>query len=63
MAQQLRALAVLKENLGLVPNSHTVAHNQLSIQFQELYPPLLASEGNQATHDTQTCMQAKHSQT
>lgn len=27
MAQQLRALAVLAENLGLVPSTYSVAHN------------------------------------
>ena len=62
MTQQLRALAVLKENLGSVPNSHTVTHNQLSIQFQELYHPLLASEGTQA-HTRYTDMYAGETST
>lgn len=33
MAQRLRALSALPENLGSNPGTHTVAHNQLSLQF------------------------------
>ena len=29
MAQQLRALSALAEDLGLAPGTHTVAHNHL----------------------------------
>jgi hypothetical protein len=29
MAQQLRALAALPEDLGLIPSTHIVAHNCL----------------------------------
>jgi hypothetical protein len=32
MAQRLRAL-VLAEDLGLIPNAHTVTHNYLYLQF------------------------------
>ena len=34
MAQQLRALTVIAEDLGLVPNTHMVAHNCLWLKFQ-----------------------------
>lgn len=42
MAQQLGAL-VLSEDLGLVPSTHVVAHNQEKLHFQGTQCPLLAS--------------------
>ena len=33
MAQQLRALAALAEDLGSVPSTHTVVHNHLKLHF------------------------------
>jgi hypothetical protein len=35
MAQRLRALAALPEDLGSIPNTHMAAHNSLELLFQE----------------------------
>jgi hypothetical protein len=34
MAQWLRVLVDLSEDPGLIPSSHTTAHNHLQLQFQ-----------------------------
>lgn len=34
MAQWLKAIAILREDLGLTPRVHTVAHNHLKLQSQ-----------------------------
>lgn len=36
MAQEVRALFALAENLGSVPWTHMMAHNHLKLQFQEI---------------------------
>ena len=36
MAQRLKALAVLVEDLALAPSSHMVAHNHLQFRFQQI---------------------------
>ena len=36
MAQQLKALAALAEDPGLVPSTHIVANNHLQLQFQDI---------------------------
>jgi hypothetical protein len=36
LAQQLRVLAVLQEERGLIPNTHIITHNRLQLQFQKL---------------------------
>ena len=46
MAQWLRALAALTENLGLIPRTHLVPTDYLQFQIQ---PPLLASVGTRHT--------------
>jgi hypothetical protein len=43
MAQWLRALAALAEDLGSIPSNHMVAHNHF--QFQGTCHPLLSSMG------------------
>lgn len=35
LAQRFRTLATLAEDLGLVPNTNMVVHNQLQTQFQK----------------------------
>lgn len=43
MAQCLKALDAPPEDVGLIPNTHLAAHNQLDLQFQEfhiLFQPL-----------------------
>lgn len=43
IAQWLRALDAPPEGVGLIPNTHLAAHNQLDLQFQEshiLFQPL-----------------------
>ena len=45
MTQQFRALAVLREDLDLIPSTHMVAHNCLYFQFQGIQLPLLVSMG------------------
>lgn len=34
MAQSLKALVALEEDLGSTPSTHTVAHKHLKLQFQ-----------------------------
>ena len=34
MAQQLRALATLREDLGVLPSTHIIAHNELGLHLQ-----------------------------
>jgi len=46
MAQQLRALAALAEDQGLVPNTHM---HCLQLQFQRIQHPLLISKGTRHT--------------
>ncbi|GAB1286785.1 Gamma-tubulin complex component 4 [Apodemus speciosus] len=41
MAYQLRAVAVLPVDLGLIPSTYKVAHNQLELQFQGIWHPHL----------------------
>jgi hypothetical protein len=43
MAQQLRALAILSEDLDSVPIAHTTAHNYLQLSFQGIQCPKKAS--------------------
>ena len=44
MAAQLRALAALPEDLGLIPNTHMAAHNYYNSSFRGcaafFWPPL-----------------------
>jgi hypothetical protein len=39
MAQQLRALPALAEDLGSIPATHRAAHNCLQLQFQGTNTP------------------------
>lgn len=36
MAQQLRAVSALPEDLGLIPSTYIVAHNCLQLQFWDI---------------------------
>ena len=54
MAQQLRALGSLEENLGSIPSIHMVARNLPHFQVQGTRCPLLTSEDTRQTHATQT---------
>ena len=49
MAQQLRALAALPEDMGSVPRTHIVAHKWLKIQVQGIQHSLLAFMGTRYT--------------
>jgi hypothetical protein len=60
MAQQLRALDILAEDLSLVPSTYMSAHNHFYLHFQAILHPLLASMGTGHAYDAQACMQAKH---
>lgn len=58
MGQQLRALAALLENSGLIPGAHIAACNQLQLKFQGIGHPL---PGHQAlTWYTDMCRQNTH---
>jgi hypothetical protein len=52
MVQPLRALADIPEDLGLIANTHMVAHNHLQLQSQGIWCPLLASTGSACTWST-----------
>jgi hypothetical protein len=43
LAQWLRALADLPEDLSSIPSTQMEAHNHLLVQFQRILCPLLAS--------------------
>lgn len=45
MTQQLRALAIHAEDLGLAPSTCMVANSHLQLQLQGIYHPLLAPAG------------------
>lgn len=49
VVQQLRAMAVLGEVLGLVPSTYVVAYKHLLLQFQGIGCPLMASAGTACT--------------
>jgi hypothetical protein len=63
MAQCLRALAALPEDLGSIPSTHMAAHNCLQLQSWEsnafFWPP--GAPDKQMVHITYTL--AKHSNT
>ena len=51
MAQWLRALAPLREDLGSIPSTHMETHNCLLFaQLQGIQCPLLASTGTRQVH-------------
>lgn len=56
---QLRALAALVKNLGLIPSTDMAAHNGLQFQVQGLLHPLLTSVGSRQACGAQTCRQPK----
>lgn len=59
MAQKLRALVVLAEDLARIPSIHKAAHNHPQLQSQGTCP-ILASVVTRQAHEAQTQMQAKH---
>ena len=61
MAQWLRALAALAEDLGSVPRAHIEAHNLPITPFPGDPKPLLITIGARHVYDMHTYMQAKHS--
>lgn len=61
VAQQLRTLAALIEDLGLVPSTHMLAPNGMLLQFQGIRCLSLACQGIRHTHGEQTYIQTKHS--
>lgn len=60
MAQKLGALAALPEDLDLVPQTHTAAHNHPNLQFQRIRCPLLTSADSRYSRGVQAHMQAKY---
>lgn len=56
MALQLRALAVLAEETGLVPRTRMTAQQHLQLQFQDILHPLLTSVGTRHTCSALTYM-------
>lgn len=60
MAQGLRSVAVLPEDIGSVPSIHMDANNCLQPQFQRSIYLLLAFEGTGHTCGRQTYIQAKY---
>ena len=54
MAQWLRTLAALPEDLGSIPRTHMTAHHPLELQSQGFLHPLPASSVTRSTHGTQT---------
>ena len=57
MAQRLRALAVLPEDLNWIPSIPMGVHNCPCLQLQGLKCPLLTSEVTRHTHGALTHMQ------
>ena len=60
MAQWLRVLGALPEGLCLTPSNHTLAHNNLKLQFQRIQSPLLALWALCVKMHRQTCRQNTH---
>lgn len=56
--QQLKTLAALTENLGVIPSTHMEAHKYLWLEFQIIPHSLLASVGTRYVHDSHAYMQA-----
>lgn len=54
VAQRLQALASLVKDPNLVPSTHTVALDYLSLLFQGIWCPLLSSTGTRRKHSKQT---------
>lgn len=52
VAQWLRAMAALEENLGSIPSTRMATKNYLKLQFQGIWCPLLASLGTACTQYT-----------
>lgn len=51
MVQQLRPLVALAENRGSIPSTHMLAHNHLSLHFQDIQcPPFLEAPGMNMAH-------------
>ena len=61
--QQLRALAALPEDPGLIPSNHMVVHSHLSLQHQGIPCPLLFSESTRHKYGTQTYMHRQNTHT
>lgn len=57
MAQQLRVLAAFVRDPGLVPSTHLIVHNRLSLQFQGVWLSLMSFKGT-----TQMCYRHIYSQ-
>lgn len=57
MAQKLRALVILTEDLGLVPSTHREANNSVLKESNALFWPLRAT----GMHTVHIHMQAKQS--
>ena len=57
MAQELRMLAALPEDLGLISSIHTVVHNCHNSSYDSLFCPPLAlhAHGAQARMHTYLC--------
>jgi hypothetical protein len=60
MAQQLRAMTALLEDLGSSPTTHMAAGKHPLFQFQETQQLLLASLSTRHTCSIQTYLPAKH---
>lgn len=60
IAQQLRALAALPEDLGQFLALRQRFTTICELQFQGIQHHLLASLGNEHTHDAQTYTEVKH---
>lgn len=63
LAQQLRALATVTEDLGSGPRTYVVTLNHSELQFQGIQPPFMTLEDFRHTWGAYTDMQAKHSYT
>lgn len=60
MREHFKTLAALAEDPDLVPSTHKVADNQLSLQFWWILSPLLASLDLWYAHGVHTYVQAKY---
>lgn len=54
-----RNIAVLSEDLDLIPSIHRASHNHLELQLQEILYLLLVSMGTKHSHGAHTYMQVK----
>lgn len=57
IAQRLKALVVLPEELGLIPRTYMMAYNQLQLHFQGIWPPQVPGTHKDTSRQKHPCTQ------